>query len=155
MRSPDVQVSLRRFTLLLFAAGVVGTGAELLFLGHTEDYWQFVPLALLATSILALILLVVRPRPASLRLFRYLMVLFVGSGFAGLYLHYRMNAEFELEMYPSLEGLDLLWESLTGATPALAPAAMTYLGLLGMVYTFRHPLMTSPSSELKRGETSQ
>ena len=30
---------------------------------------------------------------------------FVVSGVVGLWLHYQGNAEFELEMYPSLQGL--------------------------------------------------
>ena len=130
---------LRRFVGALFAAGVLGIGIELCFLGHTEDRWQLVPLVLLGLSLLAQIWLVWRPSSASVGVFRSLMLLFVLSGFVGLYLHYSANVEFELEMYPSLRGLDLVSEALTGALPALAPATMMHLGLLGLASTYRYP----------------
>ena len=59
-----------------------------------------------------------------------------------LALHYRGNAEFELEMMPALGGLDLFWKSMQGATPALAPGAMVQIGLVGLAYCFRHPLLS-------------
>ena len=71
------------------------------------------------------------------------MILFVLSGLVGLILHYQGNAEFELEMYPSLNGLELFWEAIRGATPTLAPGTMIQLGLLGWVYTIRHPQLGS------------
>ena len=130
---------LRRFVGALFAAGVLGIGIELCFLGHTEDRWQLVPLVLLGLSLLAQIWLVWRPSSASVGVFRSLMLLFVLSGFVGLYLHYSANVEFELEMYPSLRGLNLVREALTGALPALAPATMMHLGFLGLASTYRYP----------------
>ena len=130
---------LRWFVGALFAVGVLGIGIELCFLGHTEDRWQLVPLVLLGLGLLAQIWLVWRPSSASLRVFRSLMLFFVLSGFVGLYLHYTANVEFELEMYPSLRGLNLVGEALTGALPALAPATMMHLGLLGLASTYRYP----------------
>ena len=130
---------MRRFVGALFAAGAVGIGIELCFLGHTEDRWQLVPLVLLGLGLLAQIWLVWRPSSASVRVFQSLMLLFVLSGLAGLYLHYSANVEFELEMYPSLRGLNLVQEALTGALPALAPATMMHLGFLGLASTYRCP----------------
>ena len=43
----------------------------------------------------------------NIRLLQGTMILFVLSGLVGLFLHYQGNAEFELEMYPSLKGLEL------------------------------------------------
>jgi hypothetical protein len=130
--------TLRRFLHGLLAIGVIGTGVELLLLGHTEDRMQIVPLALLGVSALTLPVLAVRPRPGLVRWFRFLMMLVAGSGAVGVYLHYGANAEFELEMYPSLRGTELMWESLQGAIPALAPGTMALLGLLGLISTYRH-----------------
>ncbi len=121
--------------------GAVGTGAELLLLGHTEDLWQWVPLVLMAASLVTLGWRVVAPGAGSLRVFRVTMILFVLSGVAGLWLHYTGNAEFELEMYPALQGFELFRESVTGATPTLAPGTMLGLGLLGLVYIYRHPAL--------------
>ncbi len=36
---------LRGFLLVLFLMGVLGIGVELLLLDHTEDLWQWTPLA--------------------------------------------------------------------------------------------------------------
>jgi hypothetical protein len=130
---------MRRFVGALFAAGAVGIGTELCFLGHTEDRWQLVPLVLLGLGLFGQIWCVWRPSSASVRVFQSLMLLFVLSGLAGLYLHYSANVEFELEMYPSLRGLNLVREALTGALPALAPATMMHLGFLGLASTYRYP----------------
>ena len=68
------------------------------------------------------------------------MLLCIAAGVAGGWLHYDGNAEFELEMDALLEGLELFEESMTGATPVLAPGAMIQIGLVGLAYCFRHPL---------------
>ena len=130
---------LRRLVGALFAASALGIGIELSLLGHAEDRWQIVPLVMLALGLIAQISLVWRPSQTRVRVFQTLMVLFVLTGFVGIYLHYSANVEFELEMYPSLEGLSLVREALTGALPALAPATMMQLGFLGLASTYRYP----------------
>ena len=135
--------ALRAAVLFIFALGVVGTGAELVLLEHTEDLWQWVPLVLMAVSAIVLVWLVTVGGRASLRAFQAINALFVVSGFVGLFLHYRGNVEFEMEMYPTLSGLKLFWEAITGATPALAPGTMLQLGLLGLAFTYNHPDSTA------------
>ena len=70
------------------------------------------------------------------------MLLFVAAGIVGVYLHYQSNVEFELEMNPAAAGWELIRESLTGAMPALAPGTMVHLGLIGLLYTWRHPVFS-------------
>ena len=130
---------IRRFVLILFLVGVVGTGIELLLLGHTEDVWQWAPLVLMVASLIILVWRATHTGSASLRAFQGTMVMFVLTGALGLWLHYDGNAAFEREMYSSIQGLDLFWEAVTGATPTLAPGTILELGLLGLVYTYRHP----------------
>jgi hypothetical protein len=65
------------------------------------------------------------------------MLFAVVSGLAGHWLHYRGNVEFEREMYPDRAGVELFTESMTGATPVLAPGTMTVIGLLGLVAVWR------------------
>jgi hypothetical protein len=48
---------------------------------------------------------------------------------------------FELEMNPSAGGTQLVWESLSGAMPALAPGTLFQLGLVGLLYTYPHPAL--------------
>ena len=104
----DSGAILRRGLLLIFVLGTVGLGTELLLLDHFEEWRQQVPLVLLA---LGLVLVAIRPfyRGAIiLRLFRLTMLAFVLGGMVGLWFHLSANMEFELEMYPTLSGLELL-----------------------------------------------
>ena len=133
--------TIRALLLVLFAFGVVGSGVELLLLEHTEDVWQLSPLILMGLALAVMVWLVLDQRRVSVRVFQAMMLLHVASGLIGLYLHYRGNVEFELEMYPGLSGMALVWEALKGATPSLAPGTMLVLGLLGLLYTFRHPAL--------------
>jgi hypothetical protein len=83
-----------------------------------------------------------------MRVFQATMLLFVISGFAGLFLHYQGNVEFELEMYPSLKGLELFRKAIKGTTPpTLAPGTMIQLGLLGLAYTYRHPVFSKSAGK--------
>jgi hypothetical protein len=91
--------------------------------------------------------LLAAPTRKKLRLLQVLMILFLGSGILGVGLHYQGNHEFELEMYPSLSGLELMSKTLTGATPVLAPGSMSLLGVIGLASTYRHPLLRGDAPE--------
>lgn len=119
----------------IFLFGSVGTGAELLLMEHTEGVWQNVPLVLVAIRCSGLAVMAIKPGRAQLRAFQLVMALFVASGLAGLWLHYRGNVEFELELRPGSSGLELFRESMMGATPALAPGTMILLGAVGLAYS--------------------
>ena len=137
-------VRLRRFVLALFTIGIVGTTADLLLTGHFEDAWQIAPLAVLTLSALTLLVHLSRPSRSILRFHQGVMGLFIASGLVGTFLHYKANIEFELEMYPGLAGLELWWKAVQGASPpSLAPGAMIALGLLGLIYAYRHPALES------------
>jgi hypothetical protein len=143
---------LRQVLLALIAVGVLGTFAELWLLEHYEEAWQLTPLILLALAVPMVALCALRPSPVALRAFQLLMAAFVLGGMMGIYQHYSGNVEFELEMYPTRAGLELFWESLKGATPALAPGSLSWLGLLGLAYTWRHPrLSKDPLQKPPRG----
>jgi hypothetical protein len=139
--------NIRRILLIIFTVGLVGTAIELLLLEHTEKVAQLTPLALIAIGAAALAWSFAARRPASMRVLQLTMMLFVLSGLVGIFLHYRGNVEFELEMYPSLKGLSLFKKSIQGATPALAPGTMIQLGLIGLAYTYRHPMLAGDNRE--------
>ncbi|MDA1095399.1 MAG: hypothetical protein O3A25_19380 [Acidobacteria bacterium] len=130
---------LRRFLSGVVMLGVLGMGAELLLIGHTDGLSQLVPVVLLLVAALVLGWSVVRPRSMTVWGVRLAMTAFVTSGLVGVVLHYRGNEAFELEMYPTLSGAGLVYETLTGATPVLAPGSMALLGLVGLAATYRHP----------------
>jgi hypothetical protein len=138
---------LRRLLLLASAAGFAGTGAELLLLGHTEGWQQLVPIALLALALLTLVWQLVSPAGPAVAAFKAVMWLCVISGGAGVVLHYQGNAEFELEMYPEMRGFELFSETMTGATPVLAPGTMALLGLVGLTYAFVSTRITTRPNE--------
>lgn len=135
--------TLRALILSILLIGMVGTFAELFLLEHTEDWWQLVPVYLLGMGPVVVVWSMLQPSPASLRSLQALMAMYVFVGLLGTYQHYTGNVEFELEMYPSRAGFELFWESLKGATPALAPGTMTMFGLLGLATIFRHPQLGS------------
>ncbi|MDF2772611.1 MAG: hypothetical protein K0S86_2105 [Geminicoccaceae bacterium] len=141
---------LRRFVLGLFAIGIVGTAADLLLTGHVEDAWQIAPLGLFAASALVIGWHLARGGRLSIRTHQAMMSLFILSGFIGTFLHYRANIEFEMEMYPGLAGFELFWKAIQGASPpSLAPGTMIALGLLGLMYAYRHPALdTEPPERL-------
>ena len=130
-----VLVRIRKLLLALLGAGSASTGLELLLLGHFEESTQIAPLVLLAGGIAIAAWHLVSPR-ASVTALRGLMLLFVASGGVGIALHYRGNVEFELEMYPSMAGMELVGKTLTGATPVFAPGAMALLGAIGLVASY-------------------
>lgn len=121
--------------------GAAGLAAELVLLEHTESVLQWLPLLAIAAILVATVAAATRPSPRVLRSFQLLMVATMLIGILGVYLHYDGNTEFELEMDPTVRGWGLIWSALHGATPALAPGAMIQLGLLGLIATYRHPLL--------------
>jgi hypothetical protein len=147
LREPSTLSRLRSILLWTLLLGAAGMMAELLLIGHVESVAQFVPLVLLATGLLAAIVLLAAPTRAGLRLLQLLMTLFLGSGILGVGLHYQGNTEFELEMHPSISGVELLSKTLTGATPVLAPGSMSLLGVIGLASTYRHPLLRGNAPE--------
>jgi hypothetical protein len=139
---------LRSALLIAFLLGLFGTGAELLLVEHTEDFWQQLPLGLMAISLAVLGWSFSSRGRTGMRIFQATMILFAISGFAGLFLHYQANVEFELEMYPNMKGWELFWKANQGtAPPALAPGAMILLGLLGLAHSYRHPILARRASE--------
>ncbi len=126
---------LARLLLATFFFGLAGIVGELVLLEHYEDAKQLIPFGVIALGFGVGAWYGASPTPTSLRAFRTLLVVFAISGVVGLVLHYRGNVEFEVERDPALRGLPLIWEALTGATPALAPGAMILLGLIGFALT--------------------
>ena len=132
----------RRILLGILLLGVIGISAELLLLNHIEDASQWIPLALCAATVVLSVAVAVVPTTATIRLFQLLMLLLIISGALGVYLHYGATTAFQLEMDPTLKGLALFKKAIVAkAPPALAPGAMTQLGLIGLAYTFGHPAL--------------
>jgi hypothetical protein len=134
--------TIRVLILALVTLGLIGTGVDLVLLEHYEDSWQLAPLFLIALALLAILGHVVTRSAGSIRVLQLTMVLLIVSGGLGVGLHYRGNLEFQLDMDPTASRWDLFTKVIRAkAPPALAPSAMAQLGLLGLVFSYRHPAL--------------
>jgi hypothetical protein len=130
----------------LLVLGLCGTAIELVLLEHFEGISQVIPLVLIGMALAALAWDLARPRSSSVRAFRAVMALLVASGVLGVVLHFRANLEFQLEVDPDMSRGELFWKALHAtAPPALSPGVMVQLGLLGLIYTYRHPALRGPN----------
>ena len=132
---------LRGALLVILVVGLVGVLAELILLEHTEEAWQRLPIFMILASLIILGWHAVDRGALPVRILQLTMALFIVTGALGVALHFKGNVEFELEMQPSLSGMTLLWQTLKGATPTLAPGTMVQLGLIGLAYTYHHPAL--------------
>ena len=144
---------LSKALIAIFLLGSLGAGIELILLEHYAELAQLIPLGAMLVGLAVLGMWFLTRAPVVLRVFQVFMILFCLVGIVGIYLHYESNVEFELEMNPAAMGWPLIWASLTGAMPALAPGTMIHLGLVGLLYTYRHPVLVgSPAKEFKSSE---
>jgi hypothetical protein len=142
----------RRVLLALVLLGTVGLIAELLLMEHFDEWTQNIPFVVLGLGLVSTGWVAVRPTPGGVRIFQALMGAFILAGLTGLWLHYRGNEAFELEIAPATSGGELIWKALRGAVPTLAPGALVQLGLLGLVWSLGYsaPQGASTTEEEQR-----
>ena len=138
---PHVLAAIRQFLLGIVALGVVGTGVELLLLGHFDGPAQLVPLILVALAVPVLLWHVIAPSGTTVRVVQLTMVALIAAGAVGVGLHYDGNVEFARELSPNIAGIEFLRKTLAGATPVFAPASLALVGLVGLAHAYRHPLL--------------
>lgn len=135
--------TLRRLLLALIVLGLCGTATELVLLAHYEDVWQAVPLAAIGLALATIVWHVAGGRGVSVRALQITMAALIAIGGIGLFLHFDSNRAFQLDMDATQSGWALFNKVIRAqAPPALAPAVMAQLGLLGLVYTYRHPALS-------------
>lgn len=135
-----VLVWIRKLLFLALLFGALGTIAELLLVGHTEDALQWVPLALMAVLIPVLVWHLTKSSLASIRALRVVMALFFIGGVVGLGAHWQSKLQFKRETNPSLAGLALFWEAMKSQSPpALAPGVFIQMAFVGLAFAYRHP----------------
>jgi hypothetical protein len=136
-----MRFTLRQLVLALVLVGIVGLEIELALLRHAESFSQWIPHIVLLVGLVTTVTVYLRPAHATFRVFQTVMWIFVLVGLLGVFFHLKGNVEFAVERDPSLSGAKLIWKVMRGATPALAPGALSQLGLLGLLYTYRHPAL--------------
>jgi len=141
-----MHASLRQLLLALVFIGIVGLEVELALLRHAESFTQWIPHVALMIGLLSTVAVYFRPGRPTLKVFQLVMLAFLVVGALGVFYHLKGNVEFALERDPSLTGVGLLWKAVRGASPALAPGALPQLGLLGLLYGYKHPAHTGVST---------
>ena len=142
MRSTLTRATVGQLLLALVVIGIVGLEVELALLRHAESFSQWIPHVTLFIGLLTTAAVYFQPGQRTLRVFQTMMIIFTAVGALGVYFHLHGNVEFAQERDPSLSGVRLLWKALRGASPALAPGALAQLGLLGLLYGYKHPALT-------------
>lgn len=138
----DPSAAFRRVLLALLTFGLCGTVVELLLLGHYEDSWQFAPLFFIGCALVVIGAHLTIGGAGSVRLLQTVMLALIVVGLVGVVLHYRGNLEFQVEMDPTQSTWQLFTKAMRAKTPpALAPGVLVQFGLLGWLYTYRHPAL--------------
>jgi hypothetical protein len=120
--------------LLLGSGGLL---AELALLAHYADFKQQIPLVLLAAALAAIVIDLAASRLWSRRFVQLVMLLFVAVGLLGMYFHYQGSREFQIEMDPTMTGMNLMWHVLRAKSPpTLSPGTMVQMGILGLGYAY-------------------
>lgn len=132
--------AIRGAILAILALGTTAMAAELLLVRHFEDANQWIPLAEGAVGLVLILWCAIRPGVAAIRALQFVMLTFIATGIIGITLHFSANAEAQREIDPALGGTALFWKAVEStAPPALAPGIMVQLGLLGLLYSYKHP----------------
>jgi hypothetical protein len=141
--APDTLSLMRRIVLGILAFESLGLLAELGLLGHFKSPTQVIPVALLGLTLVSSLAAYRAQSVTTLRVFQVVMVLVILGGAFGVWEHLEGNLAFSLELHPQMGFLERAWDVLKGATPTLASGTLVQMGLLGLVYTFRHPVFSS------------
>lgn len=144
---PAEAMTITHLRLMLLALSTficLMTPLELLLLNHLEKPWQWIPFAALGLLVLANGLVWRRASAGLIRAYQALMGALLLVGMLGVFFHLRQNYQMSLELAPEAVGWGRVMETLRGASPALAPGLFAQLGLLGLLFTYRHPALTTP-----------
>jgi hypothetical protein len=141
MNDASVLLRLRQFLLVVSALLLVGTLVELWLINHMEDPVQLIPFALCGLGLVAVFVALLRPRRDVLLGLRVCMGLLVLGSLIGVYLHLESNLGFHRELHPNAPLGDLLWGTLSGANPLLAPGILSLTAALAIAATYYHPAL--------------
>jgi len=140
MSDAHILRGVRLLILLAISAALIVTEAELLFVGHTGgNNGQVIAVVLVGLGLTVTCHAILRNTP-SIVVFRFTMYLFLIFGIDGFLTHYHWAVQAALKSQPTLAGMPLLYATLSGKIPLLAPGMLLEIGLLGLIYTFQHPL---------------
>ncbi len=142
----EIEQTYRRFLLVVAGGLFVGTVIELILAEHYQDAVQWIPFGLSAMGLLLVVWAWLRPQAQSFKALRYGMIVIAAGSLFGVYEHLVHNFGFELEIRPNATASQVLFDALAGANPLLAPGTLFLAALLAYAATYKHPLLTSRST---------
>src|SRR5262249_24279072 len=111
------------------------------FVGHSGgNNGQVIAVVLVVLGLITVTCHAILRNTPSIVAFRLTMYLFLIFGIDGFLTHYHSVVQAALKSQPTLVGMPLLYATLSGKTPLLARGMLIEMGLLGLSYTFQHPL---------------
>lgn len=145
MDSQKVLGHVRLYLLAIASIAFIVTPVELWLTGHYESALQWIPFILCGVGLVSIGLVYFRPTRGTIWLLRLVMGAVSVGGIWGMVLHLLNNFAFELEIRPNATAIDVALEALRGANPLLAPGILVFGALLGLLFTYAHPLVTHKS----------
>jgi hypothetical protein len=140
-KQAETLAKMRSLLLFIITAGLLATEVELLLLGHLKPVLQAFPVLLIFLALAMVVWHVKSGNTTSVRIFQGTMFLCVITGIVGTLIHYIFDIAWTATKDPTLHGFALYKTALGSQAPPVAPAVMVQLGLLGLLYTFRHPAL--------------
>ena len=131
----------RRILLMTLIGSMIGVEIELFLLDHLKPVMQLVPVLLMAFGLAVIGWYGITRNPASMKVFQATMGVCIATGVLGIFVHLGFSATEAAKKDKTLQGFPLIRAALTGIAPPFAPAALIEIGLVGLAYTFRHPVI--------------
>ena len=125
---------IRSYLLGIIALVLFGLLLELIVLNHLKTPLQLLPVGLACLAMGATAWNFILPNAASIRILRGALLACSLIGLLGMAIHTAFYVSDHQNKAHRRRGLER-------EVPPLAPAAMLPLGLLGLAFTFRHPLL--------------
>ena len=129
---------IRQFLLIISAGVFIMTVTELFFLSHWSETIQLLPFALSGLGLITLALAYFRPSPMTIRVLQWSMVLIGLCSLIGIYEHIANNFGFQMEIQPNATTWELIWGTLEGANPVLAPGILTLGAAIGWTAAYQY-----------------
>jgi hypothetical protein len=117
---------------------------ELLLVKHWGDAVQLIPFVLCGIGAIAALIMLLRPRRATVLALRACMILVVCGSVFGIYEHLTNNIAFQHEIKPNAPMADVLVNAIAGANPLLAPGTLAVAAVLALAATYYHPALSEP-----------
>lgn len=120
-RNERIAGSLRAGLFWLIVVGLAGSAISLAYHRHWDVYWQLVPWATIGVVILAMLILVIWPAPATRKLAKTVAVLTIVVALLGMWHHFEKNYETAAEdaeysvQWESMSLQDRVWTVAKGS----------------------------------------